>query len=533
MSFLQNIFSRIKGWFSGIWEKTEKRDRTRFLVISAIALVLIIGATVMLNNNRFTELLVSENQMSLRAASVALNDEGIRNRIQGNAIIVNKNDELDARVALQFNQNNLDINDLDFSIYEAATGITSTESDRRMARKHQKQAELKRAFETLPVVNRATIMIEQPIGGGSIFDPTPPDTVSVVLHLNAEIDRNQIEAFEKVVVNATGIAPEHITLVDQNVRHLNKIDDVDNLPGGPMYRNYEFQQLFQRDLAHLLSQPLHLLYGTGNYNVSVNAHFDFDSVSSESVLFSPVVGDDEGIARSISEMTEYARGLGVQGGQPGTDENGLGDVYAEVDDQMWNEYSRTETIINNEITEIRTRILRAPYKLTDLRASVTINSDNLEDDDQNTAAVQSLIGAAIGYDSSQFRDVVVNYLPLYGLRAIAEAEARMLEEKQREEMYALIQTLVLYGIVGICVVILVLRAFVLLRPKPVEIMAEPLMAGDVADYSGLLDAAEAGLELEVTKTPTRERIEEFIDSNPDAVANMLRNWLQDEDDAKW
>jgi flagellar M-ring protein FliF len=122
---------------------------------------------------------------------------------------------------------------------------------------------------------------------------------------------------------------------------------------------------------------------------------------------------------------------------------------------------------------------------------------------------------------------------MLGNRLLSEEEERFHAEKQRVETFALIQTLVLYAIVGVCIIILIMRVFALLKPKPVEIMAESMIAGDVDDYADLLEAAELSSELEVTKTQTRDRIEEFIDNNPEAVASMLRNWLQEEEDKGW
>jgi flagellar biosynthesis/type III secretory pathway M-ring protein FliF/YscJ len=34
--------------------------------------------------------------------------------------------------------------------------------------------------------------------------------------------------------------------------------------------------------------------------------------------------------------------------------------------------------------------------------------------------------------------------------------------------------------------------------------------------------------IKITKSHTRERVEEFIDKNPDAVASLLRAWLSEE-----
>ncbi|MDR0293406.1 MAG: hypothetical protein LBH95_04555, partial [Oscillospiraceae bacterium] len=216
-----------------------------------------------------------------------------------------------------------------------------------------------------------------------------------------------------------------------------------------------------------------------------------------------------------------------------TDENGIGDEYPEVDESMVSEYKKTQETINYEINQLNETIKRAPYRLRGITASVLINTNGLGDTDQNAAEVQALVGGALGLQPSAYNgNVVVSYLPMRGIERDKATQLEWEETKKREEMYALIQTLVLYGIIGICVILLILRTFAFLKPKPMEIPAD-ILAGDVDDYEDLLEAAAANMELEVIKTPSRERIEEFVDSNPEAVASMLRSWLQEDDDRSW
>ena len=528
MEFLQGLFSRIRGWFTGIWEKTEKRDRTRFLVISGVAVVLIAAALIMLNNARYTTLAGVDNPSSRRAAAEILSENGIRSKTSGNDLLVNKKDEGAAMAALM--QSDIPINDLNFEIYKEATGLTATDADRRMFSKFQKEAQLKWMFESLPAVDRAIIIIDLPENKAFFRQDEKPMTVTVTLHLNAEISKQQIDALESAVKNATNVLPENITLMDSGMSHLNlKGEDSAVLS---MLNQYEFTKIFQQDLVRSLSHPLNLLFGSPNFSITVNADFDFDEISSEIISFTPV-NDEDGIVRSFTTLTEFAKGAGYYGGQPGTDEDGLGDEYPAVDDLL-SEYRKAQETTNYEINQIIERINRAPYRLRRISASVLINTDGLEDVGENTEAVQALIGAGLCLPPNEYGNVEVRYLPMNGVTLANALEGAWKAQQQREETFSLIQTLVLYGIVGICVILLILRTFSFLKPKPVELPPGlDLLAGDADEYSELLEAAEASTELEITKTPTRERIEEFIEHNAEAVASMLRSWLQEEDDSHW
>jgi flagellar M-ring protein FliF len=527
LSFLQGIFSRIKGWFAEIWEKTEKRDRTRFLVISGVALTLIIAAMVMLSNSRYTELVASATPAQMRAATAALSDGGVRYRTSGGTLFVHRGDYGNgAAILAQTTDAGIDF---DLNIYAHATGITGTEADRRAYSVFQAQDDLKRTLEAMPMIDTAAVIIKAPARRSGFFDEVEPVTVSVILLLNSEMDRARVDTIESLVSRASGADPENIAISDQFANLLNRrFDDVYSALDG----NYAHKQRVEQDLAAGIRRLMDPLFGARNYTVGVFADIDFDDYSSERVTFTPVV-DDEGIPRSTMTIHEFARGANLPGGFPGTDENGIGmdaDEYVEIIDQMASEYSKRQENINYEINQLNEFLSVTPGKFNGLTVSVNINSDGL--DEQNPADVQALVGASVGLTGQATGNVVVRYLPMFGVREEDAIAERLRADQQREAFMELIRILVLYLIIGLCLVMLIIKTFNLLKPKPLEPM-EGLFAGEAEDYADMLEAAQSSLELEVTKTPTRERVEEFIDSHPEAVASMLRNWLQDEEGRGW
>ncbi|MCL1806830.1 MAG: hypothetical protein FWG31_03920 [Oscillospiraceae bacterium] len=530
MEFLRGIFGRIRGWFSGIWEKTEKRDRTRFLVISSIALVLIIAAWMMLNNSRYTELTTISDPASFRAATGVLTDNKISYKTSGNTILVNKKYEIDAAMFLAQSDDVFD--GVDISIYEAAMGLTSTDADRRMLSKVQVESNINKMLMKTAFIAHADIQLNYPDNKNVYHGDEEPRTAAAMLVTTQDITRDQVNTVESVISRAAGVLPENIEIMDQYMRNLNKKDEDSFFVN--MGKGYEYKLRYEQDLEKGFAQMLTPLYGSNNFRVSVAAKFNHDSVTEHKVVFEPVV-DEDGIPRSTMEILEHARGLGLPGGFPGTDPNGLGmdaDEYVEMLDQTMSEYDKQHRSTNYEINETNTTTIRDPVVLERINASVVINSNGLEANEMNAAAIQSLLGAILLLPPSEYRNISVEFMPMKGLEA-REAELEKLEEEQkRQETYTLIQTLVLYGIIGICIILIILRTFAFLKPPVVEVPMD-LYAGDAGEYTDLLEAAQMTSELEVTKTPSRERIEEFINSNPEAVATMLRAWLQDEEDRSW
>jgi flagellar M-ring protein FliF len=530
MEFLRGIFGRIRGWFAGIWEKTEKRDRTRFVVISGVAVFLLIAAIVVLNNNRYTELHRTSNPLEMRAITDVLTENNISFRPSGDVILVNKNNYTDAYTALLMRS---DVNlDPDLSIYALGTGLTSTAADRQQYTVFQIQSDLRRTFENMPMVDHASVLIHRPDNRGAIFSgEVEPSTASVGLWLNSEISESQARKFVEFVAGATGVAEDDIRITDQYMRDL-----IPRQPEGSvssLYEaHYQHKLRVEKDLASAASRMLSQLFGPMNVSVEAYATLDFDVRTTESIIFYPVV-DDEGIIRSMQSLAEDAQGLNFPGGFPGTDENGLGDEYVEILDQWRSIWKRTQDTVNYDVSQVNEYVDSAQGKLTDLTIAVSINSDILEDADMNVPVIQQLVGASVGLLPAEHAGrVVVQFVAMHGLRQQQAQEDAWKAQQDRDALFALIQTLVLYGIIGLCLILLIWRTFTILKPQVIEIPAE-VLAGDADEYAELLEAAASAGELEITKTPTRERVEEFVDTHPEAVANMLRSWLQEEDEIRW
>lgn len=534
MDFLKNIFTRIKNWLTGIWEKTEKRDRMRFLVISLVALTLIIAAFVMLGSGNYIELSPninsSESAEAMAAARTVLDESEIGYRISGGKLLVHRNDHPSAISALTLS-GSLPF-EPDYSIYQLGSGLSSTSDDSSRFYNLMLQDEIQTTLERIAFVDSAAVILNIADNDGAFFaSEIKISTAAVNLNLNAEIERNQVDTLVAHVAHAAGIDPENVTISDQDGRKLNKLAVSDEMD--IQQKRLEYKRQFEKDLADNIMTLLAPIFDTKHITLTANATFNYDETRITETIFGPVV-DEDGIARSVQTLVEDAIGNTPYGGEPGTDPNGLGEDYAEVEDVV-NEYHQTQETINYEINETLREILPEMGSLEDLTFALAIDSNFIPEEEQNTEAITLLVGSGAGIpQEEQDTHITVQYQAFRGLE---EEEQRRLDYEARlrqQRLFDLIKLLALYIIIGLCVIILIWRTFAFLKPKPVEVPEEePFSLGDVGDYSELLEAAEANKELEVTKTPSRERVEQFVESNPEAVASMIRTWLQDEGERGW
>ncbi|MCL2496134.1 MAG: hypothetical protein FWF04_01805, partial [Clostridiales bacterium] len=301
--------------------------------------------------------------------------------------------------------------------------------------------------------------------------------------------------------------------------------------------------------------------------VAVSLALNFDKESVSSVVFAPPVeGETDGIVVSMQELYESTRFGGQAGGVPGTDTNGVNNLgtpeypYLPLqDDQLYGKVLRE---MNFEINETRTEIERAQGSISDLSIGVLLDSANVEGD--YTENVISLVAQAVGVSS---RYVSVQALPFQ----LSGSDVARTLESQNDFMTRMERLdLIRLGILAIALLLLallvfsfirtVLRAFtppalaalgpgasidyismeenILLPEAAREMRAGEMELGESGHMEGMgmegmemseEKATEAEKEIPVsTKSDTVNQLEKFIDRDPEAVAQLLRNWLSDE-----
>lgn len=532
MKVLQDLLQRIRTFVTDMWTRTSNRDRLRYLVIAVIAVVLIVGALVMLNTGKYQEVASNADSASLAQMSSTLQDAGISSKASNNgtSLLVDKNDYLAAIAAIA--QSTAVSSEINYTVYSNATGIMSTAADKEFFEKSQTEAWLRDVLRSFDGVSDARVLLNLKDNKKSIYQSEIEESsASVTLFFNqgANKSQNVITSVAAFISNAVGIKPENVTILDESMQNLNQ-EPTDYTT---IQQNEEFRQHYNKDIAESVKKLLIPSLGESHVQVNSFATLNFDDIETNSVEFSPVV-EDEGIPRSLQEITETATGGYPNGENPGTDPNGAGDTYTGVEGQYssWESINRT---VNYEINQINKNIVEAKGSLEDLTLSLTVDSNKMENNAANIALLQSVAGGAVGLAPADFANKIqVNFLPFDEIKTQQDIEDQIRAAESRQNLFSFLQVILLYVVIGACVVLLVWRTLSLFKPQSVEVPEDhDYLVGDLAEYGDLVDAAVQSMELEVIKTPSRERVEEFIENNPEAVANMLRSWLADEGERGW
>ncbi|MDR0671357.1 MAG: flagellar M-ring protein FliF [Oscillospiraceae bacterium] len=537
---MPQVLQRLRTQLTQLWERTEKRDRTRFLTIVGVSLAVMVVALVLLTRTQYAVLYRDMEPSQAGEVLALLSDMGVKTKAEGAGTILVPADNVD-QLAMDLAREGYPKSGYTYELLGRGSGFGATDAEKRMYARLDLQERLGTTLsQGVPGIAFARVEISQQDNSRVLLtSQMAPTTASIMLTLqeNTSLSDENVSAIESyVAASVEGLDPEHVFITDQYLRRLNWRGGADL---SLVSTDYEREATVRNDFIQSIQAVLSPIFGAQNVLVSGKVTLDFDEHSTQSVSFAPVV-DDLGIDISLREITERAHGTQGVGGDPGVDSNGAAPLYPEVTEESLSEYSKITREINREVNETRESIVHARGTIQDLSFSVAINLDGLSSENNSVDAVKNLVGGVVGLSPEEYDRISVEFRKFDGVNITNEVEERFTSERRRTELFDLIKVVGLYVLIALCFLVIVTRILRLGRADRAE--AEALAGAAVAaaeesareanEYGELVKLATAaappGEPITVTKSPTRERVEEFIDKNPDAVANLLRNWINEE-----
>jgi len=534
---IDKLLAQIKESFG----KMSRGSKIRLAILLAVVVILAIVAVSLLTRTNYSTLYIAADQAEAGRVYAALKEMNIPVDIDGTRILAPENriSELQAMLA---SQGIVGARGTDLSIMSGASGFGVTESYASKLFEAQKAEDIRTAILTSPKIRNADVIVNN--GETSPFvraQNAKPPSCSIMLTLNsgATLTRQEAQTIaEHVRASVQGISYENISISDSNLNHYRVGEDIEDTDS-EMVAHFELQNRLNEQTKAAGDQLLLSIFGRDNVQVSVTVRLNFDKMVTETVKFEPpVAGELDGIIRSSSELREARKKDDAAGGVPGTDSNGMGTVeypFGSADDNEWYEKALLER--NYDINETRTLIEHAQGKVEYISVAVAINSTAVDED--YSSEVSNLVSAGLGIAPT---NVKVAYIPFAvdnsaseSMKAQEEYEARM---RQRE----LIQTIIMWSVILILGLALMLLVRTIVRtvkppPEPEPVLADggysiDYIADDVREEEeeeesirDITHYEEVALQ---TKSTGLEQIERFIDKDPAAVAQLLRNWLTDE-----
>lgn len=307
------------------------------------------------------------------------------------------------------------------------------------------QGELTRTIEHLGSVEKARVHIVLP--EDSLYKKNEkPATASILLMLvpETQLTKPEVKGIVNLVSHSVqGLAPENVTIVDENGNILNKNDDdeleMQNAMNLKALNQIEMTKRVRDHIQQNIQTMLDKTLGDGNAFVRVSVELDFDDKKIDRQTFTPVV-DESGIIRSQQDISESYNGeSNIPGGPAGVQGNIPG--YVAEDRNANAEYERKESTKNYEINEENQKIIASPGSIKRLTVAVLVND---EITDLQREGLLRAVSSAAGINENRGDTISVEPMPFNtDLRDQREQEARLEQLRKDRILYTEIAAMIL------------------------------------------------------------------------------------------
>ncbi len=519
------------------WNEAETGTKVKLVAIIA-CLIIALGLTIYFTTR--PDWVVFESNADIQTIGKiqnAFEEAGIDNQItkNGTAIEVKQEDVNKAKV--QIAESN--ITDTGFTFDDALTannmGLSESDKDEIYLRAYENDIESQ--IKTIDGIDSAKVKLVLPNDDVFFESDKQEASAGITLYTSKELSKEQAVAVARLVaMSVDGLKMENIEIVDQNANSLYS-GAVTN--AGGYSTQEEVEQTKKKEIEQKIRGALSRLYD--EINIISNLKMDWDKRQQKTTTYTPPIADmTVGVPnRATSEEEEVVNGTPADA--PGVDTNDQNPANYAIGENNNSTYSanktsndylynKDETVTDysgGKVVPDQSSIAVYVYRNREYREEDLIKSGQIDDEntwenfkEQNAAevkmeidpdVVQSIrIGTGIdnvtvvGYEKPVFIDAV-------------------------EEPVAIEQIIML----AILAILLILLAFGLIKkthPDEVEEVEPELSVEDLLVSTQLEDEKEdmiAEIDTSV-ESEYKKQIEKFVAEKPEAVAQLLRNWLSDE-----
>ncbi len=531
---LKELAAKILAW----WNKFTAKQKTIIVSITAVVIFTFAIIIYVFSRPKYIELRTCENSTEAAKVISILDGAGIRHKESDDLLIiqVEQSQQTLARYALAssgYTSNNPQLSDF------MDTSMSTTASDRERQYKEFMEAQLEDTLSVIGVVDSAQVILDIPPQNGTLAAEQEESSAYIQLTLNGPISDSNSAAMAKAAATCLGNpTTANITILDQDGNILFAGGD-DYTTAGAAHSILELQNQAESMVANQVKKAL---LGTNQFRqVTVVSHLQMDYAEYEKTIHEYYA--NEGYTEGLhAEIRDYeSESTGGTGGPPGTDSN---DDDNNNNTYVWQDYNNTESsttereelFLPNESIETR-NILAGSIVYDDSSIAVALISHR--EYHEESVRRQGLLDGGLTWEEFKdnngadillevddgLYDMVANATGISRDRiSIVAYETPVFYDREgwsAGDTNMLVSVLMLLLILG-------LLAFVVLRSMRAKKSSEE--EEELSVENMLQSTAESTLEdidLE-SKSETRLLIERFVDENPEAAANLLRNWLNED-----
>lgn len=526
---IQEILNRIIEW----WKHFTTRQKALIISLASVVVIAFGILAFVVTRPVKVELITCTSAEESQQVSELLEGAGIASErsADGMTYTINQDKLGDARILLGTNK----IPSKGYSISDVLDGsFSTTEADKQKKYQLYLEESFAEDLATISNISSANVNLSLPSEDGTMLAQQQEAYASVILHLSGEMDDEQAAGIAQYIATELGNdTTNNIKILDGDGNMLFSGSN-ESSAAGLASANLTAREKAKASIAKGVKD---VILGTNiydNVDVAINLSMNFDEQTIDDYLYYVAEGQKQGYLDSRTEATsENTTGVA---GVPGTDTNDDDTTYVMQDGE--NGYSNTSEVTedylpNETITHTKKEVgamLMNESSITVVATSyVPYSEDTLKatgelDDmtfDEFVAQNNQRVKTEVDED---FYNMVANAtgIPVDNISIVAyDIPFFQYSEGSGRDLTDYLQIL-------LAVLIFAMLGYVVFRSmrRPEEEEAEDELSVEaLLESTKEEDLEDIGFN---EKSDARLLIEKFVDERPEAVASLLRNWLNED-----
>ncbi|MDR1531057.1 MAG: hypothetical protein LBS62_02525 [Clostridiales bacterium] len=533
---------RLRGYLNTLlnkWKALERTQRIRLICAAAAVLVTLVITVFIATRPELTSVLSGQDPVVIAEAEEVLSNAGIKSYITNNNrdLAVDAKSQPSALRALSA----VDLGDSSGFTYADAlssSGMGTTEYVKRQNFKHYKEDYLAQIIGGFDGVRKAKVSLTIPESNNYWVDTGEKATAGVYLETTKTLDKSAGLAIARFLSRSVeGLELENIEITDQNYDTIYSNDATATYAGN----GYDIEQLRRNEMVTYIKTAFMPLFD--ETHVILNLTVDNDTMQTNTTTYtSPydaasqtgVISDEELSKSTATDGVEGEPGLGENDQQTPTYQIGSGTGTATTDDKARRYLYNTV----NQLTE------KGVGGIVADRSSMSVTFYKYKKYDQKVLTDNDMLG---GQSWDAYKDTItetripVEQSIIDTLRAgtgienvqVMAYEVPVFYDEITEPVQ--VEQLIMFAILALLILLLAYGIIRAAQPDEVtdiepEMTVDHLLAVTKIDDEKEAEAEAArlqGIEYDAQSEVIRQ-IKKFVNERPEAVAQLLRNWLNDE-----
>lgn len=528
--------------FRQFWDAQEKKRKIAYIaIIVAIILIAVIVAAI-LNRKEYTVLYEGLDTAEASEIVSQIQELGYEVSLKSDGSVVvpkGTEDKLTMEMALQgYPKSNLT-----YDLYTNNVDMFSTESEKREYARMALENRLSAVISSLEGVEKATVTLSIPEQQNTVITTVkkePSASVVVYLGKNVVLTNEQIEGIRHIVqMSCVGLKEENISIVDSyGIPQIEKETSVDVV--ADVTKKLAFKTNLENTIKEKILELLRPIYGDDGVSVAVNMVLDFDSKVSEKTDYTPEGNTNSGVLQH-GDATEASGGTTVDGGVVGVETN-ADDTYPTGNTNgngAWTENSLSNTYLVDTYKE---QVEKAGYDIESLSIAVVVYTDYISEAQRQDLVKLVANAGSVNPDLADSVVTVTNFAKFDANLGNDVSVPVYLFGLTFNQLIVAGAILLILLIVLIVVLIITSSSAKNKRRKFEEQVLAASMA-DAEEGREITDTFNIGLDGQPVEIPSltneatdtkdvviRREITDFARNSPEIVAQLLKNWMKEEEE---